>query len=423
MSTVGIIWHEAPAALNFLRDITQQKKMEAQLLQAQKMEAVGTLAGGVAHDFNNLLMGIQGNVSLALIDAEPEHPHYQRLKNIEQYVRAGPDLTRQLLGAAKGGKYETKPTNLNKILDTSTELFGRARKEITICKKFQGDLWTVEVDRGQIDQVLLNLFVNAWQAMPHGGKLYPETKNVTLDEDYVKPYGILSGPYVRISVTDTGVGIESKYQKRIFDPFFTTKGMSRGTGLGLASAYGIATNHGGIITVYSEKGSGATFNIYLPASEKKIIETQEAIADLLTGHETLLFVDDEEGILEIGQLLLEKLGYKVIRASGGREAVEVFKHKKEEIALVLLDMIMPDLSGSETYDEMRKIDPEVKVMLSSGYSINGQAKKILERGCKGFIQKPFSIKDLSIKLRHILDSRTDQFQGPFGRHRASTFPQ
>ena len=387
-------------------DISQQKRMESQLLQAQKMEAVGTLAGGVAHDFNNLLMGIQGNVSLALVDMNASHDNYQHLKNIEHYVKAGADLTRQLLGTAKGGKYETRITDLNQVLDASSELFGRTKKEISIFRKFQQDLWSVDVDRGQIDQVLLNLYINAWQAMPEGGSLYLESKNMVLDADYVKPFGVKPGNYVRISVTDTGLGIERKHLKRIFDPFFTTKGMRRGTGLGLASAYGIVTNHGGIITVYSEKGSGASFNIYLPASEKEIIAPADQPAEIMTGHETVLFVDDEEGILEVGRLILEELGYYVISAQGGVEAVEVFRQRHDQIDLVVLDMIMPDLSGGDTYDALRRINPEIKVLLSSGYSINGQAKDILDRGCKGFIQKPFGIRAISVKLRQVLDGAT-----------------
>jgi CheY-like chemotaxis protein len=325
------------------------------------------------------------------------------LKNIEPYVRAGADLTLQLLGAAKGGKYQARPTNLNRILDSSANLFGRTKKEITIQKNFQEGLWTVEADQGQIEQVLLNLYVNAWQAMPGGGTLYLESKNIDLDAHTVKPYGLAAGKYVRISVTDTGVGIAPKDMKRIFDPFFTTKGIGRGTGLGLASAYGIITNHGGIITAYSEKGAGAIFHIYLPTSEKEILAAEETPQDVMTGDETVLYVDDEEGILDIGRLILEKLGYNVVCAPGGKAAVDIFQQRYEEIDVVILDMIMPDQSGSETFNAMKKIHPGVKVLLSSGYSINGQAKEIIDRGCRGFIQKPFNIKELSQKLRQAVE--------------------
>lgn len=403
LSVIRITWEGREATLNFLRDITLQKKMEALLFQSRKMEAVGTLAGGIAHDFNNLLMGIQGNTSLALLDIRRDNPLYDTLKNIEQYVRAGANLTKQLLGTARGGKYEVRPTDLNGVVETSAELFGRTRKEIAIHKKLARTPWAVEVDRGQIEQVLLNLYVNAWHAMPEGGELYIETRNVVLDEFYVQPYNVQPGKYVKTSITDSGVGIDPKDLKRVFDPFFTTKGMRRGTGLGLASAYGIISNHGGIIAVYSEKGSGTTFNIYLPASDKRVVDHLDTTAEIRIGKETILFVDDEEGILEVGKLILQKLGYTVMTAKSGAEAVALYAQRKQAVDLVLLDMIMPGLSGSETFDELKSLQPDVKVVLSSGYSINGQAKDILDRGCRGFIQKPFSMQDLSLKLRQVLD--------------------
>jgi two-component system, cell cycle sensor histidine kinase and response regulator CckA len=404
LSTVGITWEGNPASLNFLRDITPQKKIEAQLLQAKKMEAIGTLAGGIAHDFNNLLMGIEGNASLMLLDMPPDHPHYKKLANIKKYIKAGADLTKQLLGSARGGKYEVRSTDLNKVIDISADLFGRTKKEITIHKKLSDGLWPVEVDRGQIEQVLLNLFVNAWHAMPSGGDLFLETSNAELDEYYVQPYGVAPGKFCKISVTDTGVGIDAQDQRRIFDPFFTTRAMGMGTGLGLSSAYGIIANHGGIINVYSEKGAGATFNIYLPATGKEVIEYEEPESRIQSGTETVLFVDDEAGIVDVSRLILQRLGYRVLTAQSGREAVEIYHERHAAIDLVILDMIMPGMSGSDTYNELKKIRPDVKVVLSSGYSINGQAKKILDRGCMGFIQKPFSMRDLSVKLRQILDT-------------------
>jgi len=243
----------------------EKERLEAQFQQAQKMEATGTLAGGIAHDFNNLLMAIQGNASLILLDKDSSHPDYARLKNIEQYIRDAANLTKQLLGFARAGKYELEPTNLNELLKKGSKMFGRTKKEITIHPKYQEGIWGVEVDRGQIEQVLMNLYINAWQAMPGGGDLYLETENVTLDKNYVKPFDAKPGRYVKIMVADTGVGMDEKRRQRIFDPFFTTKEMGRGTGLGLASAYGIVKNHGGIINAYSEKGGGATFSIYLPA--------------------------------------------------------------------------------------------------------------------------------------------------------------
>ena len=234
------------------------------------MEAIGTLAGGIAHDFNNLLMGIQGRISLMMFGMEGSHPFFEHLSRIEDCVKSATDLTRQLLGFARGGKYEIKTTRMNEILDQSIEMFGRTRKEIQIHKHYEEALWTVEVDRGQMHQVLLNLFVNAWQAMPGGGNLHLRTENCVIHENTPRPPELSPGNYVKISVTDTGVGMDEATKARIFEPFFTTKEMGRGTGLGLASSYGIIRNHGGWICADSSIGQGSTFSFYLPASEKTV---------------------------------------------------------------------------------------------------------------------------------------------------------
>ena len=383
----------------------ERKRLESQVQQAQKMEAIGTLAGGIAHDFNNLLMGFQGNISLMMMDLEDDHPHQEFLRNMENYVKRGSELTRQILGFARGGKYEVKTTDINALIDKSAAMFGRTKKEILIHKKLQEDLWSVNVDRGQIEQVLLNLFVNAWQAMPGGGNLFLQTDNVRLEEhDYDRPYAIRPGKYVRISVSDTGVGMDKATRERIFEPFFTTKAVGRGTGLGLASAYGIIKNHGGIINVYSEKGHGATFKIYLPASGKHLMKEKIRQEAVLTGSETILLVDDEEMVADIGKGMLERLGYKVVVATGGNEAIKLLKTIRQQVDLIILDMIMPDMSGAETFNRLRAIKPDVKILLSSGYSLNGQASEIMQRGCNGFIQKPFNVKQISRKIREILDT-------------------
>jgi PAS domain S-box-containing protein len=386
------------------KEITELKHLETQLQHAQRMKAIGTLAGGIAHDFNNVLMAIQGHTSLMSIDTGPEHPYFEHLKGIEATIQRGASLARQLLGFARGGKYEAKPTDLNELIEQSCQMFGRTQKEIEIHTKYQKEIWPVEVDRAQIEQVLLNLYVNAWQAMPHGGNLYVETSHAEMDENRAEPFEIEPGHYVRISVTDTGTGMDKATQQRIFDPFFTTKEMGRGTGLGLASAYGIIKNHGGIINVYSEKGKGSTFNIYLPASEKGVaVAVSQPVEEILKGTGTVLLVDDENMVLGVGKEMLERIGYRVLLATGGREAVEIHRRHKDDVDLVILDMIMPDMGGGETFDRMREDNPNVKVLLSSGYSINGQATEILQRGCDGFIQKPFHLKELSGKIREILD--------------------
>jgi two-component system cell cycle sensor histidine kinase/response regulator CckA len=390
--------------VGIFKDITEQRRLEDELAQAQKMKAIGTLAGGIAHDFNNLLMGIQGHASLMFLDADSDHPHYEHLKGIEDIVESGAGLTKQLLGFARGGKYEVKPTSLNELMDKTAHMFGRTRKEIALHTTYQKDVWPSEVDRGQIEQVLLNLYVNAWHAMDGGGDLYLQTENVILDEKHGSPLGVVPGNYVKISVKDTGAGIDEEIKRRIFEPFFTTKEMGRGTGLGLASAYGIIQNHGGVIDVDSKAGKGTTFNIYLPASAKRIPKEEDGPTKLLRGTESVLLVDDEDMIIDVGQEILEEMGYTVFLARSGKEAVETYAKNKHSIDMVILDMIMPDMGGGEAYDRIKEVNPNVKVLLSSGYSIEGQASDILARGCNGFIQKPFSVKRLSHTIRQVLDS-------------------
>ncbi|MBF0559820.1 MAG: PAS domain S-box protein, partial [Nitrospirae bacterium] len=406
-NTIPIKWEGKSATLNFFRDITQQKRLEAQLLQSQKMEAIGTLAGGIAHDFNNLLMGILGYTSLMMMDIDETHPNYNRMRTIEHLVQSGAELSKQLLGFARGGKYEVMPTDLNELITKASDMFGRTKKEISIHRKLQQDLHSVEIDRGQIEQVLLNLFVNAWQAMPSGGNLYIETSNVNLDEESCKFLSINAGLYVKTSVADTGIGIDENIQKRIFDPFFTTKELGKGTGLGLASAYGIVRNHGGTINVCSEKGKGATFSIYLPASGKMPVLNKKEPAEIGKKAGTILLVDDQDVVIEIGGEMLKALGYNVLSAKSGNEAIELYNKNKEGVHLVILDMILPTVSGGEIYDKLKEINPNVKVILSSGYSIEGEAAKILERGCDGFIQKPFTMEELSRKIYEVLNFKAD----------------
>ena len=393
-----------------LRDVSERKKteeekhkLESQLQQAQKMESIGTLAGGIAHDFNNILMGIQGNASLMLLKIESDHPNYEKIKNIETYVQNGTELTKQLLGFARRGKYLIRATDLNEIIDKSSSLFARTKKEIRVHATLLEDLWPAEVDRGQIEQVLLNLYVNAWQAMANGGDLYLQTENVILDRSYVKPYKVEPGRYIKISVSDTGVGIDKETQERIFEPFFTTKEMGRGTGLGLASVYGIIKSHGGYINVYSEQEKGTVFTIYLPASQKAVSSEKETgPTTIIKGSGAILLIDDEKMILDVGIELLEELGYTVQSAMSGQEAIDIFQKDRGKFDLVIMDMIMPEMGGGETFDRLKEIDPDVKVLLSSGYSINGQATKILRRGCDGFIQKPFNMSQLAEKVQKIL---------------------
>ena len=389
--------------LVILRDISEKKRLESQLQYIERMEAIGTLAGGIAHDFNNLMMGMLGNISLILYDIGSESPYYEKLKNIEKLIQSGSKLTSQLLGYARKGKYEVRPINLNQLVEESSETFGRTRKEIVIHREFAEDLSSVMADEAQIQQILMNLFINAADAMPGGGDLFLKTLNVTHEDIRDKPYKPRSGDYILLKVSDTGTGMGQKVMDRIFEPFFTTKDLGRGSGLGLASVYGIIKGHDGYIDVESEKGLGAIFSIYLPASEKSIQKTLEIPERIMEGNENILLVDDEALVINVGVQLLKKLGYTVLEAQSGREAIKIFMEDNHAIDMVILDMVMPDMSGGEVYDRIKRIDSNVKVLLSSGYSIDGQAAEILKRGCEGFIQKPYSMEDFSKKIREVLN--------------------
>ncbi|MBW2102703.1 MAG: response regulator, partial [Deltaproteobacteria bacterium] len=383
-------------------------RLEAQLQHAQKMEAVGTLAGGIAHDFNNLLMGIQGYTSIMLMKVGEDHPFYAKLRSIEKYVQSGAELTRQLLGFSRKDDFDVAPVQLNDLVRDTVGMFGRTKKEIRIHEDYAGDLRPVAVDRGQMEQVLMNLFVNAWQAMPEGGDLYLETRNVELDRTAVRPIGGKPGHYVKVIVRDTGTGMEEKVRRRIFEPFFTTKKKGGGTGLGLASAYGIIRNHGGIIDVQSRPRRGTQFEILLPAAATAALAQAPEPAEvrrILEGPETILLVDDEEMVTEVGSEILKELGYEVLVARSGKEALEAYARDRDRIDLVILDMIMPGMGGAETFTALQEIDPRVCVLLSSGYSEDGQARRILEQGCRGFIQKPFNVRTLAEKMREILDGQ------------------
>ena len=407
VNAVRINWQGKPAILAVLRDLTDQKKLENRLQQIQKMEAIATLAGGMAHDFNNLLMSIQGNSSLMLLDIDPGHPHYDYLTRIEKQVQSGANLTRQLLGYARKGRYEVQPLDLNQLVRDTMETFARTRREIIIRLDLDPRVSFIEADQGQLEQVLLNLAINASDAMPGGGELLIKTKNVSHHHIENTLYVPKTGEYVLLTVTDQGIGMDSETMERIFDPFFTTKEMGRGTGLGLASVYGIIKGHEGYIDVKSRLGQGATFNLYFPVTEKEAAEPVSNSDPIISGSGTILLVDDERSILEVGRLMLEKLGYKVFVAESGEQALDLYTSKMNLIDLVVLDLIMPGMSGGEVYDHLREISPDLKAILSSGYSIDGQAKEILKRGCKGFIQKPYDLQALSSKIDAVLKSRDD----------------
>ncbi|GAB6907179.1 hypothetical protein JCM12296A_30160 [Desulfosarcina cetonica] len=403
---------ESDTTILLITDVTAQRDLEYQLQHMRRMDAIGNLAGGIAHNFNNLLMGIQGNVSILIQDKKTGDPGYDELAGIERCIDSGAKLTRQLLSFAKGGQYSMEMVDLNGIIEKSVGMFARTRKEINVVSHLAEDSVMAEVDASQIELVLMDLFVNAWHAMSKGGLLTVSTTTVALDEMFVKPYHLSPGQYQCIAVADNGAGMDEKTVERIFEPFYTTRHMGEGTGLGLASVFGIIKKHRGIITVESRLGYGTTFFVYLPAA-RILQKPKDAVAPpagateqtLKKGSGTILVVDDEEYILRADQAMLSELGYTVMLANGGKEALKVFEANKDRIDLIILDLIMPDLSGELVYDRVKALQPNVRVILSSGYSIEGQAETLLKKGCEGFIQKPYNLSQLAEKIRETLDGK------------------
>ena len=388
--------------LLIMRDISENKRLETQLLQAQKMEAIGTLAGGIAHDFNNLLAVIKGNLSLMRLDFDADHPIMARIQNIDQQVDSGAKLTSQFLGYARKGSYEVKPLDVIKVVNESAQAFGRTRKEITLDVDLPKSELIIEADRTQLEQVLFNLFVNAADAMPDGGKLNLKASRKTAQEILEKDFRPKPGTYILIEVSDTGIGMSPEIQKRMFDPLFTTKKMGKGTGLGLASAYGIIQSYKGYITVTSEEGKGTRVRVYLPASSKPSSLTKEANVSIDHGKGTILLVDDEVSLLTVGSEMLAALGYTVLPADNGQDAIDTYAAHRKSIDLVILDMIMPGMTGGDVFVRLKKIDPNIKAILSSGYSLDDQGKKVMGSGFRGFLQKPYGMKDLAIKIKEVL---------------------
>jgi signal transduction histidine kinase/CheY-like chemotaxis protein len=399
-------WKGKPAVLCFLKDITDQKRLEAQLQQAQRMESIGTLAGGIAHDFNNILGGILGYASLTKAVIPSDHKIYSYVETIERSAVRAAELTAQLLGFARGGKYKVAPVDLNHVVDDTMKIISRTLdKSIDIEIRRCEQLPTVEADAGQLEQVLMNLCVNAGEAMPAGGTLTIETDVETLTDEYVKTHvGAKPGPCVTLSVTDTGIGMNKETRERIFEPFFTTKGEGKGTGLGLSMVYGVVKNHEGYVDVRSEPGHGTTFNIYLPVSGKPEEKESSEVDTPLQADELILVVDDEEAIRSFVKEVLGRNGYRVLLAKDGAEAINVYQQHDGDIGLIILDMVMPKMGGQETFLRLRAHNPGVKVLLSTGYSQSGKAQEILDTGVMGFIQKPYRPNALLAKVRSVLDA-------------------
>lgn len=397
------------------RDITERRRAEEerlslqeQLRQSQKMEAIGQLAGGVAHDFNNLLTVIKGYSQLSLINLKENDPLRGNIQEIEKATQRATDLTRQLLAFSRRQILDLKVLDLNVLLKDLDKMLRRIiGEDIELVTLLSGDLGKVKIDPSQIEHVIFNLAVNARDAMPSGGKLIIETANVELDEKYAHAHAsVIPGRYVRLSVSDTGVGMTQEVKEKVFEPFFTTKEKGKGTGLGLSMVYGIVRQSSGDIWVYSEPGQGTTFKIYLPRTEEEADRPQkrEDTDSFPGGSETVLLVEDDELVRDLANRLLKQLGYRVLEATNGEEALTVAKeHDGETIHLLLADIVMPQMGGKALADRLKIPRPNVKVLYTSGYADNAIVHHgVLDPGTH-FLQKPFSLKMLSHKVREVLD--------------------
>lgn len=381
-----------PSVLGNVLDISQRKQFEIQLLESQKMESIGTLAGGIAHDFNNLLGGILGYASLLLSEMKENHPYYQDLLAIADTAKKAADLTNRLLAFARGGKYQVSTFGLNK---TAEDVLGILQHSIdpsvTIETRLAPDLWTIKGDSRQIHQVFMNICLNAVDAMPGGGRLMFVTENATLDESFAQTQiGMKPGDYVKVTIRDTGFGMDERTKSHMFEPFFTTKPTHEGKGLGLSVVYGIVKNHSGTIMVETERGRGTSLMLFFPRFSETAPEFVESGSqEILPIHQkTILLVDDEEIIRHVGDRMLRKKGFEVILAKNGREAVEVYQREKADIAVVLMDLVMPEMGGKEAYQQLKKINPDVKVVFTSGYGPQDRPDLVGNADLL-FLQKPF----------------------------------
>ncbi len=408
--SISPVYDKSDNLTNFVvveHDVTKQLGLQEQLFQAQKMETIGTLAGGISHDFNNLLQPIMGYTELLMMGKKQGDPELDRLQKIYDAGKRGADLVKGLMIFSRKVEPELSRVDLNhEIVQARTLLSQTIPKTIKIDLRLSDDLKTVQADLSQIGQVVMNLGVNARDAMPDGGTLTIETTNVQLDKEYCNTHlEAKPGSYVLLTVSDTGKGMDKETLSHIFEPFYTTKEKGKGTGLGLSTVYGIVKKHEGHITCYSEPGHGTTFTIYFPSiqMEKDSDTPTEDETPIPGGTETVLLVDDEEVLKELGARLLNQYGYHVITASNGKEALEIYQRESESISLVLLDLIMPEMDGRRCLAKVLRIDPDAKVIIASGYSESGTADGVIVAGAMGFVQKPYNMRQLLTTIRDILD--------------------
>jgi signal transduction histidine kinase/CheY-like chemotaxis protein len=394
------------------RDVTRQRMLENQLLHASKMEAVGTLTGGIAHDFNNIIQAISGYNQLLMMKKNESDPDWKYLANIDRLNQRATDLIKQLLIFSRKVDIKLQEVDLNKEIKECYSLLKEIiPKMISVDLDMDADLWKIKGDPAQLGQVFMNVSVNARDAMPEGGILQIRTKNIIIEEKIVRCGMELNpGCFVLLTVSDTGQGMSQEILVHIFEPFYSTKEAGKGTGLGLAVVYGIVANHGGHIYCESEPVRGTTFSIYFPAATG-LGEGAPVAADGLTDEESfargeiLLLVDDEEYLLETTKVLLEQYGYRVLTAENGEKAIEIFNSEKTKISLVILDLLMPGMGGLRCLNALLKIEPEVKVIISSGYMSSSKQREAMDKGAVGFIQKPYRLQDILNLVREALDKK------------------
>ncbi|KAF0249887.1 MAG: multi-sensor hybrid histidine kinase [bacterium] len=386
------------------RDMTEQRKLEQQLFHSQRLESIGTLTGGIAHDFNNLLAGILGYAELFKKKLDPSNTKlYNYAGIIEQSATHGAELAQRLVAFARGGSPKSQLLELNIIVEDTLKLLKRALgRSIEIKSILDPTLYSIEANATQIQQILMNLCINARDAMPNGGVLRVSTENIQLNQNK-KVKGLKPGDYVALSVSDNGTGMDESILTRIFEPFFTTKEIGKGTGLGLAMVATIVREAKGHIDVSTQSGKGTSFQIYLPAVAKNVPETASMDVKVSQGTETILVVDDEETLRYLAKDLLEAYGYRILLAADGPEALEIYRDKYKEIAILLLDMVMPKMGGQELYRKVLEVNPQVKVVFASGYCPPEEIEPIWQEGVMGFVQKPYQIEDLATELRRVLD--------------------
>lgn len=391
-------------------DITEKKMLEGQLQQAQKMESVGRLAGGVAHDFNNLLTVILGNAQLGMMKLDPAHPANSKFEEIRKAAEKSADLTRQLLGFARKQTIAPQVIDLNETVENMLKMLRRLiGEDIHLVWQSVKNVWQIKVDPSQIDQILANLCVNARDAIADVGKITIETGNCTFDEDYCAAnFGFIPGEYVLLAVSDDGCGMDKETKSQIFEPFFTTKGIGEGTGLGLAMVYGIVKQNNGFINVYSEPGQGTTFKIYLPRhdGEDGLTRIENSVKPLSRGQETILLVEDEPVIRVVTTTMLEIQGYNVLAASTPGEAIKIAKKHADEIHLLMTDVVMPEMNGRDLARTLLPICPKSKCLFMSGYTANVIAHHGVLDENVNFISKPFSLPGLAAKVREVLDGKS-----------------